>query len=129
MVILDDRRNPFHILMLIACVLAGAGGLLNPGRASNLIRQFFPAWQLYAWYGGILAGALIALGALFIVSVTGYYVERIGLYLLSGLCMSYSATIALGGGQFLALGGLSVLAFTAACIVRLVRIHSILRRQ
>lgn len=129
MVILDDRRNPFHILMLIACVLAGVGGLVNPGRASNLIRQYFPAWELYVWYGGILVGAVIALGALFMLSTVGYYVERIGLYLLSGLCMSYSVAIAVGGGQWLALGGLSVLAFTAACIVRLVQIRSILRRR
>lgn len=127
--IVDDRRNPFHVLLLVACVLAGAGGLIDPGRGSTVIRQYFAEWQLYVWYGGVFAGAVIALGALFIGTVIGYYVERIGLYLLAGLCLSYTAAIALGGAQFLALGGLTVLAFTTACIARLARIHSILRHQ
>lgn len=129
MVVLDDRRNPFHILMLIACIVAGAGGLIDPGRASLVIRQFFPTWQLYVWHLGVFSGAVIAMSALFMTTMAAYYVERIGLYLLAGLCLSYAAAIALGGGQFLALGGLVVLAFTSACIARLVRIHAILRRQ
>lgn len=129
MVVIDDRRNPFHILMLVACVLAGAGGLINPGRGSVVIRQYFPTWQLYVWYGGVFAGAVIALASLLMATMLGYYVERIGLYLLAGLCLSYTVAIALGGGQFFALGGLAVLAFTTACVARLVRIHVILRRQ
>lgn len=125
--IFDDRRNPFHLFMVSATVLAGVGGLINPGRASAVVREFFPAWQLYVWYGGLTVGGALALTGLFLTVSIGYDVERIGLVLLTGLCLSYCTAIVIGGTQFFALGGLSVMAFTVACCARLVRVHRIRR--
>lgn len=127
--VLDDRRNGFHLLMLTACVIAGVSGIVDPGRASIVVHEVLPRWELYLWYGGLTTGGLVSLAGLVVAIPTGYYMERIGLNLLVGLLLSYVVAALSAGVHALAFGLIMVCAFAAACVARLVRVRSIIGRR
>jgi hypothetical protein len=108
--------------MLVACIVSGAAGLINPERSSPGIAQVLPLWELYFWYGGIIAGGLVGTLATLSKTLTSLYVERIALTLIAGLCAAYGIALMAGGGYRFALAVLFVVAFGVACAFRLKQI-------
>lgn len=53
------RRNWFEAYLLVLAFGSGTQGLLGGG--SRTVETSFPAWGQYLWYGGLLAGSLLAL--------------------------------------------------------------------
>jgi hypothetical protein len=113
--------------MLVACIVSGAAGLINPGRSTPGIAQVLPLWELYFWYGGLIAGGLVGTLALFSKTLTSIYIERISLTLIMGLCAAYGIALMAGGGYRFALAVLFVVAFGVACAFRLKQIGRDLR--
>lgn len=118
-VTISSSRSPFEIYMLLACILSGAVGLIDPGRGSSGIAQVLPHWELYFWYGGLIVGGIVTFLAVLSNALNSLYVERIGLTLLSGLSAAYGVAIVANSGYKLALAILFVLAFGIACAFRI----------
>lgn len=121
------QRSPFETYLLIACVIAGVGGVIDPMRGSSAALKVMPLWELYGWYSGLVVGGTIALFGVFRRSLISFYIERTGLLLLVGLCALYSLSIILAGGVTLALAALIVVFFAIACVVRVRQIDDEIR--
>lgn len=126
-VTISSSRSPFELYMLVACIVSGAAGLVNPERSSPGIAQVLPLWELYSWYGGLILGGVVGSLALFSKTLMSLYTERIALTLIMGLCAAYGIALMAGGGYRFALAVLFVVAFGVACAFRLKQIGRDLR--
>lgn len=83
------RRNWFEAYLLVLALGSGTQGLLGRG-GSRTVEASFPAWGQYLWFGGLLAGSLLALAGVALASVVGTLLERAALFLLAGLSGGYT---------------------------------------
>jgi hypothetical protein len=115
--ILRSANSPFQILTVVACLISGVAGLF-PHEPSGVIDQLTGGGALI-WYSGLILGAAVTLGARFFDLPTSLLVERVGLYLLAGLALSYGVGIyLLIGFERARLSGVIIMAFGVACTVR-----------
>lgn len=126
-VLVSLSRSPFEIFMLLACILSGIAGLIDP--YASTISKLLPPWQLYLWNAGIALGGLAtligALGGRYI----SLHIERIGLTFLTGLSSVYVIAVLSYSGLKFGLAVSVTLAFTAASVFRLREIQADLRRM
>jgi hypothetical protein len=122
-------RNPFEVLMLIACTATGAVGLLEPTSTSNVITSLLPAWEVVTWYSGLTLGSLVSLFGVFWGGVVSLVLERAGLVMLTCLMLAYSAAVITQVGVRGALPALFTGLFAIACAIRFVYITTDLKRM
>jgi len=122
-------RNPFEVLMLCACAIAGAAGLIAPAASSNAITATLPHWEVVCWYSGLLAGGVISLAGVFARGVTSLLVERVGIILLACLMLAYALALFVQVGIRGTLPALITGLFAVACAVRFVYITADLKRM
>lgn len=120
-------RSPFELFMLAACVLSGIAGLLESKTWSTSITNTLPAWQVVAWYSGILVCGAVSFGGAVTRGVTSLLVERFGLSMLAGWTLLYSVVVIMQAGVRGLFVALLVAAFAAASVARVVQITRDLR--
>lgn len=116
---MNGFRSPFQTYLLIACVLAGVAGIVDPHRGSSSVLKVLPMWELYVWYIGLTVGGTVTLFGQVRKTLPGLYTERVGLLFLIGLCVIYTAAIVVAVGVSLALSALVIVFFAVACAVRI----------
>lgn len=114
-------RSWYQVYLLVLTVLWAAAGWFT-GSDGRVIAETFPAWSRHLWYGGLVAGAVLALVGIALHTVVGLLVERVALFVLAGLCGAYGlAFLAYAGradvGHVLYVVPL-VLAYAAVNLVR-----------
>lgn len=115
-------RYALGIFLLLFTVLSGLIGLLVPPVPDNFIAAFPHVIQVL-WSAGLTAGGLIALAGIAMGGVHGAYVERAGLWWLTGLSACIGI-VALGHWHSV-LGWVSVgivLLYGLCCLARAVSI-------
>ncbi len=90
-VLTDLARQGFELMLLLLCVGAGARGLWNAEALTSTLDRSLPPWGRAVWYGGLLAGGMIAIIGIAMARPFGPLVERAGLIILTGSCLSYVA--------------------------------------
>jgi hypothetical protein len=120
-------RSPFEIVLLVACIIGGIGGLINPTSTSPAVSRVLPEWLLVSWYAALIASGACTLIGVSFRRVFGLYIERIGLTLLTGICMVYAVSVLAGGGYPFAFAAITVMSFAVACGYRLRQIQRDLR--
>src|SRR2546430_17175936 len=125
--ILASSNSPFQILTVVACLISGVAGLF-PHESTGVIDQLADGGALI-WYSGLALGAVIALVGRFFQLPMSLLVERVGLYLLAGVMLSYGFGIyLLIGFERARLSGVIIVAFGLACAVRCWQIGRDLQR-
>lgn len=122
-------QNPFEVLMLCACAVAGAIGLVAPNASANAITATLPHWEVLCWYSGLLVGGLVGLAGVFARGVTSLFVERVGIILLACLMLAYALALFVQVGFRGILPALVTGLFAVACAVRFVYITTDLKRM
>lgn len=115
--VLASGRQPFEVLLLLACVVVGTVGFFGPrGSASVTIDEFIcDPWRAL-FYGVLALSALVALVGVFLSMPDALLVERVGLLFLSGLLITYGISVyAVGSGG--ASGGI-IVSFGVAAVLR-----------
>lgn len=86
-------RNYYEIYLL---VLTAGWAALNwaTGADGETIEAAFPGWGRHLWFGGLLAGATLALVGIAVGTVVGLLVERAALFGLAGLCAAFGVLVA-----------------------------------
>lgn len=126
-ILILSSRSPFEFFLLVACMLSGVNGLLNPFKASVSASSVLPEWELYAWYGGLLVGGIIALVGYLRKTLFSLALERTGLILLTAMSLVYSITL-VANDLTLAFAASFVIAFGVACAFRVRQISLELKR-
>lgn len=127
MTVVQSGRNPFSIFLLFGLLVSGLSGLVAPITASAAVARLLPHWELFVWYGGLVAASACALVGIFAASVVGLLVERIGLSTLAVLTCGYTAAVAAAGGAGNVAAVISA-GLVIACCVRVWQITGDLRR-
>lgn len=86
-------RNPFEILLLVACFAAGVVGFFQPQSSSGAINAALPYWQALCWYIGLTGGGLMGLIGVFNRGVNSLLMERVGVVMLTCFTFGYSAAV------------------------------------
>lgn len=121
MIVIKSGRHPFEVMILAWCLLSGVNQTINYQRAASSVLHDLPDLFGYALYAGTVVGSAIALIGTFWPSLTGPLVERAGLWMLSGLWVSFGVLLATAGVRGLYFGGF-LWGFAAAAIWRGVQI-------
>jgi len=127
--LIRSGRNPFEVLLLCACAVAGAIGLIAPGASANAITATLPHWEVLCWYSGLLAGGVVSLAGVFARGVTSLLVERVGIIILACLMLAYALALFTQVGIRGVLPGAVTGLFAVACAVRFVYITTDLKRM
>jgi uncharacterized membrane protein len=91
-------RNWHEVYLLVLTILFAVTGWLTDSK-EQIITATFPAWAQSFWYGGLAAGAVLALVGIALHTLTGLLVERAGLFALAGLCGAYGLTFGALAGR------------------------------
>lgn len=128
-VVVRDGRHPLVSLTMIACLLAGALGLILPPSPQSVIDQFIPEPARSAYYVLLLLAGLITLVGVWLPDLRDRLIwERIGLLFFSGTLLVYAlAILALAPGK-LGAGSLFSCVFGFGGVWRIVTISLTLRR-
>lgn len=126
LLVVRGGRDPFEVMFLIACVLAGISGLIFGASSPNLAVALPGDTQTY-WFAGVLVGSVLGLVGAFSKPPTGLVIERVGLALLSGLCGAYGVSIILNSANGALVGMFVTLAFGVASLIRVWQIGVDLR--
>lgn len=94
LVIVRDGRHPLVTLTMIACLLAGAIGLLLPPSPQSVIDRFIPEPARSAYYALLLLAGLVTLVGVWLPDLRDRLLwERIGLLFFSGTLLLYALAI------------------------------------
>lgn len=118
-------RNPFEIFMLAALMVSGVVGLLphRPTAIDALADEF-----ALTWYLGLVIGGSAALISQWAKSPFGLLMERVTMWLLSGLMLAYGVGIyVLLGWGVVGVGGALILALGLSCFVRGMQIRRVVK--
>jgi hypothetical protein len=115
------RIRAHEAFLMILCVLAGVGGILDP--AANTLNALLPAWFLWIWNVGLIVGALLALAGMWIHSPTGPLIERAALGLLNGISVTYACVVIYATGVRGLEASIAVILFVAFNVLRLFQIR------
>lgn len=128
-ILVRSGRNPFEVWLLVACVVVGIVGLVQPSSTSNAITSLLPGWEVVTWYAGLAGGGAVSLFGVFGSGLTALLVERVGLIILTCLTLAYSIAVVTQIGFRGALPALFTGLFAVACAVRFVHITTDLKRM
>jgi hypothetical protein len=122
-------KHPHEVALLIAALLGGVCGLLFFSTLASTTIRALPVPFGHILYGGLAAGAGIALVGVFSNGARGARTECIGLWFMSGHCAAYAVGIyaAAGPGGTLITG--FMVAFGVANLVRAVQIGNELEQM
>ena len=118
-------RHPFEIVVLVALILLGVGGLLSGSarQTSSTGELLGPVWTVL-WDSVLIVGSGTALVGLFLREPLSLLIERIGMYVLATACGAFGvAVIASGELAYLRTGTI----FLAVAITALYRIGQLTR--
>lgn len=100
---IPPSRHPFQAWIMVACIIAGAGNLVD---SQSAINDVLPAYIVKIWAISLLAaGALTLTGAYFKDRIMGLLIERAGLTTLCGAAVCYGVAIILVAGPAAAVPG------------------------
>jgi len=124
---IDQKRNPFEVFLLVACLLASVVNVLGAG-PPNSIRDSLPHWAQYIWEYLLLGGALVALIGLWWPrkKATSYIIEQVGLAAVGNGCAFYGIAVLFFAGPQGVVAAFMALGFGAACLWRYGQIESLL---
>jgi hypothetical protein len=122
-------RNPFEVLMLVACVATGVVGLFQPASASNVVTSLLPSWEVATWYSGLTLGGVVGLFGVSRKGVMSLMWERVGLIMLTFLMLAYSTAVITQVGVRGSLPAFFTGLFAIACAIRFVYITTDLKRM
>lgn len=108
-------RNWHEIYLLVLTIGFALSGWLTSS-SEQVITASYPVWSQFVWYGGLIAGASIALVGIALHTLTGLLIERAALFGIAGLCGAY-------GMAFLATAGRAD-PFHAVFVVVLVGVYA-----
>ncbi len=74
-----------YLMLLTAAFAVSAWAT---GSEAQVIAATFPAWSQYLWYGGLTAGAVLALAGIALGTVPGLLLERGALFCLRACAAS-----------------------------------------
>jgi len=114
----DFARQGFEVVLMVIAVGTGAGGLWNPSGITSRVDPLLPTWGRLIWYGGLLVGGMITIIGIAMARPFGPLVERAGLVILTGSCVSYLA-LSLPHGWAGLQQALLILLFTLVVLARI----------
>lgn len=126
--IIASGRQPFEVLLLLACVLTAGLGLAVPGAGSTTIDAFIPMPWNTVFYVALGASATVGLIGVSLQVPVSLLVERIGLLFLSGLLIAYGIALYALYGAAVGASGAIIVAFGTAALTRSVQITMDLRK-
>ena len=100
-VIFSSTRHPFEVFLLLLSILSGLP-IMVAGTAPDAVTDALNDTAARVWGGGLAVGAVIALLGIFLtrphprstkVSVVGLVTEQVGLVMVAGACMVYTAAV------------------------------------
>lgn len=101
-------RQPHELGFAFACIIIGAIGLATLNASSTLARTFGSFATV--WYFGAFIGGLVTTIGIMRGTISALLTERIGLCILSGICISYALSTVLLVG----VPGIAAMAFVGA---------------
>jgi hypothetical protein len=111
--------------MMISCILSGSVGIFVPTSASAAVAHTLPRIVQLVWYGGLVAGGLLALYGEF----RNLFIERLAVTMLTGIVIGYQVVIISVSPRPFTFASITTFAFSVACIWRIVQINRILKRE
>jgi len=123
-------RHPFEILILVAMLLLGGGGLLSGSyrQASSLALLLDPAWVV-VWNAGLILAASVGLAGVAVRDlIMSLLVERVGMILLTALTAGYGLGITFSGEGAYVRTGLIFVSLSVAAATRVGQISGDIRR-
>lgn len=125
---LSSGRQPFEVLLLVACVLTGAVGVVVPGAGSPTIDRFVPQPFTTLFYVALFGSAAVSAVGVSLRLPTSLLVERIGMVVLSALLLIYGIAVYALHGPAVGIGGVIIIAFGVAAMLRCAQITRDLRK-
>jgi hypothetical protein len=126
-VVLSARDRPYEIALLGALFISTVVNLIvDPGPVFAAIVGAVPGYQ-WGWTAGVLLGSGVTLGAVFLEPPSSLLWERVGLSLVSLLCLSYGIAAVAEFGVSGWSGANLLLAVGVAGVFRMVRLTRDLR--
>lgn len=128
-IVVDNTRSPFEVLLLLALVLSGISGLIPHDRVFSV--DLLLGDVAWLWYFGILVGGALGFVSTLLKFPFGLLIERVAMILVAGLMLAYGVGLYILIGFAAPRGGaLLVLAIGAAAGVRVWQIrHELARLQ
>lgn len=118
-------RHPFQVWSMIACVLGGAGNLVD---SKSVINALMPTALVTVWALSLMmAGVLALVGAFLPDRILGLLTERIGLSTLFITAIAYGAGIVTIAGQAAAVSGSLTISVGIAAGWRVIHVNRELR--
>lgn len=128
MIVIKSGRHPLAVSFLGFLAMSGISGLLTYRRSASGTVRALPELIGLVLYGGLAAGALIAIAGVFLHGLVGPLLERVGLVLLAGFLSGYGVLVfARAGWPALFISSL-LLGLTVGCVWRVVQIGRELRK-
>jgi hypothetical protein len=128
MITIKSGRHPLAVSFLGFLAFSGISGLFTYQRSASGTVRSLPEPLGQVLYGGLAAGALVAIVGVFLPGLVGPLLERVGLVLLAGFLFGY-AVLAFARAGWPALFVISLLlGLTVGCVWRVVQIGRELRQ-
>jgi hypothetical protein len=94
---IPPSRHPFQLWCLLACILGGAGNLVD---SKSAINQLLPHYIVVIWALTLMLSGILGIwGAFSRDRINGLLLERAGLTTLGTAAIAYGAGIAVVAGQ------------------------------
>lgn len=88
-------RNPHKIYLLVICVLGGMIAITIPHQFADSVATTLPLWAYNLWALSLTISAGLALYGSLAGGATGALMERLGLTVLTGVCVVWGLAITL----------------------------------
>lgn len=126
--VIHDSRTPHKLFLLLAGALGGFLGLVFPKAHGASIADAFPGHTQLIWYAGLFLGCTVSLAGIGKRGITGYLVEQAGMFLLTGIMISFAVAAIAHTGTSAVPAALILTGFGVANAVRAWHIHQDLRK-
>lgn len=114
--VITSGRQPFEVMLLVACVLSGIAGLFGAG-SRTIEAVVTPPWALM-FHGVLAAAATLTLAGIFLHLPLNLLIERAGLLIMSWLLLTYTAALYGLAARQVGVAGAVIGAFGVASVVR-----------
>jgi hypothetical protein len=94
LLLVQNARHPWVVVVLAACMLSGVVGLITPPNPRTPIDQYVTGWWRIGYYAAlVVAGTIVAIGICLRNFRDRLMVEQIGLWFLSAPLLIYPLAI------------------------------------